>query len=82
MVFEHPKNAASWEEECMQELKSMEGMIKTECDMCAFGMQVTPEGLNKKPTGILTNSPEIAAAVSKTCTKDHFHVPLLGGLAH
>ena len=81
VVFEHPRGASSWEQECIQEVLRMEGMMLVECDMCEFGLNVTGEGLNKKPTTLATNSPCIAKKMARKCKKDHFHVPLLHGLA-
>ena len=44
-------------------------------------MNATGEGLNKKPEGLLTNSPEIAEEVDKRCECKENHVPLMGGAA-
>ena len=39
------------------------------------------EGLNKKPTGVLTNSQCVAEELSRRCTEDHEHVNLMEGRA-
>ncbi len=80
VVFEHPDQARSWQEPCIQRLLQMEGVQRVTCDQCAYGLNVDGRGPNKKSTGILTNSEFIAVALSKRCPKNHFHVPLLGGL--
>ena len=80
-LFEHPRNAKSWHEECLRSLMEEPGMRKVECDMCAFGLKVVPEGFSRKPTTLLTNSEEIAKQVGRKCNGRHFHVPLLHGLA-
>ena len=64
-----------------QELANMEGMIRTDYDMCQYGMNIDQEGLNKKTTGILTNSEEVAKRMSRRCQGGHEHSPLMGGKA-
>ena len=81
VLFEQPDGARSWKEECIEEVAQLEGMQRTSCDMCAYGLQVDEQGLNKKSTGLLTNSEEIAKRVSNKCPHNHLHVPLLGGKA-
>ena len=51
-------------------------------DLCHFGLQVSPEGPSKKPTGFLTNSIEIARELYLRCPGDHHHCRLPHGLAH
>ena len=50
--------------------------------MCMFGTNVTGKGLNKKPPGILCNCPGILQKLNRQCDGKHFHVPLMGGVAH
>ena len=53
-------------------------------DLCMFGMtsrDMWGEGLAKKPTKFLTNSPHIAKWLSLKCSQDHRHVSLVGGRA-
>ena len=76
---EHPLEAESWQEEEIQKLERMEGIHKAKCDMCRFGLSVSGDKLDKKPTGILTNSEEIFSQMSKRCTEDHVHESLEGG---
>jgi hypothetical protein len=45
-------------------------------------MKVEGEAFNQKPTGILTNGPEIAQQLSSKCTGQHKHQQLMGGIAH
>eukprot|EP00959_Pyramimonas_sp_CCMP1952_P320276 6702432-Pyramimonas_sp.AAC.1 len=48
-------------------------------DMCTFGLNVTGEGLNKKPTGILTNHPRPQEILGGCwCDGSHKHVLLEG----
>eukprot|EP00959_Pyramimonas_sp_CCMP1952_P215344 4505745-Pyramimonas_sp.AAC.1 len=47
--------------------------------MCQFGLQVVARGLNKKPTGILTNHPGIIRELSgHLCAGGHRHAVLEG----
>ncbi|CAL1132850.1 unnamed protein product [Cladocopium goreaui] len=82
VIFEHPHGARSWQEPEMQEIQQMPGMIRTRCDMCQYGMKVEGEAFNQKPTGILTNGPEIVQQLSSKCTGQHTHQQLMGGIAH
>ena len=82
VVFEHPSGARSWSEDELRRLAEEEGMHQVECDMCAFGLAVTEEGLNKKSTRLPTNSEEVAKCMSRRSSGDHKHVPLFGGKAH
>ena len=80
-LFEHPLGARSWKEGCVQKMLQEEGVFQTKCDMCMFGLQVRGLGLNRKPTGLMTNGEEIARQLSRTCDGGHLHVPLLNGKA-
>lgn len=77
--FEQPAGARSWGESCIRRMVSLPGVLKVECDMCAYGMNVDGRGLNKKPTGIATNGAHIAKRMSKRCSGDHVHQPLMSG---
>eukprot|EP00435_Cladocopium_sp_Y103_P050345 s671_g15.t1 len=78
-VFEHPELARSWSEPCVQALLKLEGVIRTRCDMCAYGMAVDAGGFNKKPTGIAVNSIHIARRLSMRCPGGHQHQPTMEG---
>ena len=57
---------------------------KTTAHMCRFGMRARDhlgEGLVKKPTGFMTDSPYLEAELSRLCDGTHRHVQLLGGRA-
>ena len=79
-LLEHPRTSRAWQEEDVKRLAEMEGVYTCHIDMCAYGMQIGG-GPNLKPTTMLTNSEEIAMELRRRCTKDHEHVPLIGGKA-
>lgn len=64
----------------MRRIAALPGVQKVTCDMCMFGMNVNGQGLNKKPTGILTNCASIAKKLARRCDHRHFHVPVVNGL--
>ena len=79
-VIEQPASASSWETEGMRLLASLPGVEFVYTDMCAFGMNVDGSGLNKKPTGWLTNDACVAERLRRrVCSGLHRHVPLEGG---
>ena len=80
-LFEHPLGATSWNEEAVRQVQELEGVLKVECDMCRFNLRVDGEHLNKKPTGLLTNSEEMARMLGRRCQGGHQHKPLLNGTA-
>eukprot|EP00435_Cladocopium_sp_Y103_P038273 s1873_g10.t1 len=80
-LYEQPDRARSWHEECMTELEQLPGVERFSCDMCMYGLNVTGEGLNQKPTGLLGNSPEVKKRLSRKCDGSHEHVSLMGGIA-
>eukprot|EP00435_Cladocopium_sp_Y103_P018800 s2487_g4.t1 len=80
-MFEHPDLARSWKEQCLEDLAQMEGVLRVRCDLCRFNLRANGVDLNKKPTGLLLNSEEMAKELALRCTGDHPHQPLLQGLA-
>ncbi|CAE7623747.1 unnamed protein product, partial [Symbiodinium pilosum] len=78
-IFEHPQGAASWHSPEVQPILQHPQVLRVVLDMCAFGLHAPDGTLHRKPTVILTNVPEIAEALSKRCTQDHPHMPLMGG---
>lgn len=77
-VFEHPANATSWQERCLSKLAKLPGVHSCKTDQCAFGLH-GDQGLHRKPTRFISNSPEIIAALDRQCSKDHAHEPIVGG---
>jgi len=89
-LMEQPLSASSWQEECMMKLYQIDEVIMLKCDQCRFGLKVdgaktvdlqAGEYLSRKPTGFLTNVPELARYLAKRCTGGHAHGQLIGGKA-
>eukprot|EP00959_Pyramimonas_sp_CCMP1952_P230236 4813545-Pyramimonas_sp.AAC.1 len=55
-LFEQPAYARSWDQPCVRELADTDGIGWVNTDMCEFKLQVDGGKLNRKPTGILSNS--------------------------
>ena len=86
-IHEHPEGASSWQEGCIRRMLNKEGVIKVTADQCQYGLKShdkNREGLARKSTIFMTNSPCIAARLNKRCpnrcgTKVHNHVVLQVG---
>ena len=91
VLFEHPKTATSWKMAEIEKVSRMDGVEIVRTDMCVFGMQSKNEagvGLVKKPTSMMTNSPEAGRRLAKKCcnarspeAEQHRHVKLINLLA-
>eukprot|EP00959_Pyramimonas_sp_CCMP1952_P415411 8704347-Pyramimonas_sp.AAC.1 len=78
-AFEHPLYASSWASQVVPYVASLPGVRKLRLDMCMFGLQVDERGLNKKPTGILSNHPRVLRALDgHLCDGTHKHAVLEG----
>ena len=90
-LFEHPKTATSWKMIEVERVSHMNGVDIVQTDMCEFGMLSKDEngvGLVKKPTYMMTNSPEVAKRIGRICcnrdcpkSEHHRHVKLINGRA-
>jgi hypothetical protein len=71
-IHEHPLHAASWMEECVQELLACKDVGRIHADQCQYDLEVMHGGEMgaplKKPTGFMSNGPEILEALSRVCT--------------
>ena len=70
----HPAGAISWQEKCIQELMTKEGIIRVNGDQCMFGIKSndgTREGPARKATGFFTNSVGIAEKFNRRCPNRH-----------
>lgn len=77
-VFENPLTSRAWLEQEVQQLMDLEEVILVATDQCRFDLRSIDGGLHKKPTGFLTNSPNIAEQLSKRCDGSHEHEVILG----
>ena len=74
VIYDQPDGARSWKEPEIEEILALPEIMRTTCDMCQYGMCVDGRQLNKKTTGILTNSPEVATQSSRRCQGGHTHM--------
>ena len=84
-LHEHPATAMSWSEEPIDRLCKHHSTHLVAADQCAYGL-LTPSEADRsvlapalKPTKFLTNSEIMSRQLSRRCTKDHDHRPLVGG---
>ena len=70
-LHEHPAGATPWQVPSIDELTQIPGVEKVIGDQCQYGAEIQRGPRRgdpvKKPSGFLTNSPEIAKALSKRC---------------
>lgn len=79
---EHPHAATSWENKGIKRLLEQEGVTRIKSHICAFGMESEDKlgkGFAKKPTGFMTNVPELAKRLELCCPGGHRHVIIRGG---
>ena len=72
---EHPKSAASWNTRAFRQLMAT---YAVDFDQCEYGLSVDGQGLNKKPTRVLTNKC-VMTELHRPCTGKHVPSRLLGG---
>ncbi len=88
-LFEHPIGASSWQEDCIRSVVDLPGFGRVTTHQCQFGQEIT-HGKHKgrpiqKPTGFLSNSPEMLKALDRRCEAvrgqcsrpeggEHFHL--------
>ena len=70
-LHEHPESASSWVLKCIRTLLQTPGVQRVVGDQCQYGALVN-SGVSagqpvKKPTGFMTNSPEIAQELKLRC---------------
>ena len=69
-LHEHPAGASSWEERCISNLFKQNGVVRVVGDQCRYGLTSTENGRvgqAKESTGFMTNSPCVAAQLTKRC---------------
>ena len=70
-LHEHPSGASSWGLTAVKALQELPGVTRVNADQCQYGATAVSGtrrgGPVKKPTGFLTNSPELARALGRQC---------------
>ena len=66
-LHENPDQATSWQRPCVVELLKDEKVERIVGDQRQFGQQSDRGDPMKKPTGWMSNSPEILRALSRRC---------------
>ena len=87
-LHEHPKEASSWDEDCVREVKEHPEVWVVQSPMCRFNMKLPNDAGEllhvRKETCWMTNSEEIAKELQGTCEnvlqgrEVHRHVHLVG----
>ena len=70
-LFEHPIKPEAWQQESMQKLMKMPGVITVELDQCAYGLSTTDEDGTapvKRPTRIVTTLTAAELLLTRKCT--------------
>ena len=77
-IFEHPCNADSWKEPCVQKIREATGVHEVYADQCMFGLK-DPQNkmLFKKGTRFLTNSKH-GHVLHRKCDGNHTHQSIEG----
>ena len=84
-LFEHPAGALSWDDPWVRSLMNRPDVHTVLSDQCEYGL-VTPNASGelvpaKKPTRWMTSAAAMARRLSKRCSGQHKHQPLLSGRA-
>ena len=70
-LHEHPASASSWMEQCVNEIRELEGVDVVTADQCQYGSEVQygfARGAPvKKPTSFMSNAPALLAELRKRC---------------
>ena len=67
-LHEHPANATSWTEQCVLEVLQKSGVARVTADQCQLGQQTEEGEPIRKPTGFMSNCPEILRMLHRRCT--------------
>jgi hypothetical protein len=70
-LHEQPSHAGSWTEQCVQDLGEVSGVERVDSDQCQYGQEVSYGRYKgspiKKPTGWMSNAPEVLNQLRKRC---------------
>ena len=70
-LHEHPRLATSWHEPAVQALLQTTGVGKVIADQCQLGQQTEQGDPLKKPTGFMSNAPELLKMLDRRCFGRH-----------
>ena len=82
-LHEHPAGAVSWKDPFILRIRNRHDVDETTMDQCRYGL-TTPDPNHdpkpaKKPTRWMSISRAMRARLSRRCTREHEHQPLMGG---
>ena len=89
-LHEHPSGASSWDEACVLEVMAKASVRRVIADQCQLGQRTDSGDPIKKPTGFMSNSPELLEVLNVRCFGKHglcsrprggVHVPCQGMVA-
>ena len=73
-AFEHPARSRAWNENCVQRVLSLPGVVRVRGDQCQFGLKVSETGEpSKKPTDFMVNGDNMARRLAMRCQGGHTH---------
>eukprot|EP00435_Cladocopium_sp_Y103_P028086 s2384_g7.t1 len=77
-VFEHPLTSRAWMETFMQKLINHPEVHMTVGDQCRYGLRAKSGVAYRKPTGFLSNNPQVIEQLGLRCDGTHPHEMVIG----
>eukprot|EP00435_Cladocopium_sp_Y103_P070748 s785_g36.t1 len=79
VAFEHPRESDMWSDRSLLSLLDSPLVTMADLDMCRYNLRaVTDGGRLRKPTRILSSSPQLLEPLKLTCHGGHSHTPTQG----
>ena len=66
-LHEHPNSATSWKEACILPVLKLNGVQRITADQCQLGQEDEEGNPIRKPTGFMSNSPEMLVQLHRRC---------------
>ena len=66
-MHEHPASATSWAEPCIRAILQLKGVSRVVADQCQLGQEVDQGNPIKKPTGFMSNAPDLLDTLNMRC---------------
>ena len=77
-IFEHPRNATSWNTPTLQQLEGFDAHV----DQCQYGATLPDSYGNKqyikKPTNLRVTDTALASMLERVCADNRYHLPIEG----